>query len=72
MTQPIQVQYENKVFKPLTRVRGIREHQTAWMVLCAPKSTRALRTTAGTLNAREAHAMQAVIEKEFEHIEGEW
>jgi len=72
MTRQIQVQYENKVFKPLQPVRGIREHATAWMILCVPRKPRSLRSIAGTLNDNEAHAMRTLITEEFERIEGEW
>ena len=72
MTQKIQVQYEKKMFRPLTPVRGLREHDTAWMILCAPRKTNALRALAGTLSSADARAMQAVIATEFGKVEGEW
>ena len=70
MTQKIQVQYEKKMFRPLSPVRGLREHDTAWMILCVPRKKNALRALAGILSATEARAMQNVIATEFGKMRG--
>jgi hypothetical protein len=54
------------------RLKGLKEHERVWMILCPRTVKEDLRKLAGTLTHEEAEAMQKLIDKEFEKIEGEW
>lgn len=48
MTRAIEVVYENKVFKPLGPVEGIKEHQKMIAIFSRRPVKNGLRTLAGT------------------------
>lgn len=72
MTKTIEVVYENKVFKPIGPVNGLKEHDRMVAILARRPNKKGLRDLAGTLTHDEARAMQELIASEFETIEGSW
>ncbi len=64
--------YEDNVLKPLTPIKGLREHERLRVILCPnPVTKEGLRELAGTLTHEEAKAMQKLIDEEFGRAEGE-
>ncbi|MFQ6056261.1 MAG: antitoxin family protein [Methanosarcinales archaeon] len=72
MSSTIEVIYEDNVLKPLKPIEGLREHQKLRIILCPLRGKGNLHELVGTLSHQEAEAMQNLIDKEFERIEGEW
>jgi predicted DNA-binding antitoxin AbrB/MazE fold protein len=72
MTKAIEVVYEDKVFKPLGPVEGLKEHERMVAIFSKHPVKKGLRDVAGTMTHDEAMAMQKLIDEEFEKIEGEW
>ncbi len=72
MTKTIEVLFEDKVFKPIHPVEGIREHETAWAVIRTKPCKHKLQRLFGTMDQSEAESMRAAIDREFEKIEGQW
>lgn len=68
----IEVVYEDNVLKPLTPIKGLRDHERLVVILCPhPAAKEGLRALAGTLTHEEANAMQKTIDEEFGRVEGE-
>jgi predicted DNA-binding antitoxin AbrB/MazE fold protein len=65
MAQTYEVVYENNVFRPLKKVRGIREHQKAVVILYKKAAAKSLKSLIGTMSRKESAAMQALIEGEW-------
>jgi predicted DNA-binding antitoxin AbrB/MazE fold protein len=72
MTKAIEVVYENNVFKPLSPVEGIKEHERMVVIFSRLPDKKGLSDLAGTLSHEEARAMQKCIDEEFEQIEKSW
>ena len=72
MTTTVEVLYEDHVLKPLGPSEGLREHERAWVLIHAQAGRDVLRRLVGTLSHEDAQAMQETLNREFEHIEGEW
>lgn len=72
MTTTVEVLYEDHVLKPLSPIEGLREHERAWVVIHAQARRGVLRQLIGTLSHEDAQTMQEVLDREFEHVEGEW
>jgi len=72
MTRSVEVIYENQVLKPLKPIKGLKDNERVWIVLCSRPKKKVLHELVGTLTHEEAQKMQKLIEDEFERIEGEW
>ncbi len=72
MTTTVEVLYEDHVLKPLSPIEGLREHERTWVFIHAQAKRGVLRRLVGTLSHEDAKAMQETLDREFEHIEGEW
>ena len=60
------------MLKPLSPIEGLREHERVWVFIHARAKRGVLRRLVGTLSHEDAKAMQETLDREFEHIEGEW
>jgi predicted DNA-binding antitoxin AbrB/MazE fold protein len=72
MIKTIEVIYEDSVFKPISPVDGIHEHEKIIMVVSRHCDKEGLRSLAGTLSHDEAEKLQKMIDEEFGKIEGDW
>lgn len=72
MTKTIEVIYEDSVFKPISPVDGIHEHDRIIMVVSRRCNKEGVRSLAGTLSHEEAEEMEKMIDEEFGKIEGDW
>ncbi len=72
MTKTIEVVFEDKVLKPLEPLDGMRDHETAWVLIRSNPRKPELQRLFGTLGEAEAKEMSETIDREFEKIEGQW
>ncbi len=72
MTKTIEVVFEDKVLKPLQPLEGMRDHETAWVMIRSHPRKSELQRLFGTLDEAEAKEMSETIGREFEKIEGQW
>ncbi|MBI5482619.1 MAG: antitoxin family protein [Deltaproteobacteria bacterium] len=68
----IEVVYEGGVFRPLSPVEGISEHERATVVLSPRGGQGRLADLDWSLTPEEADAMAKAVESEFEKVEGDW
>ena len=72
MARMIEVVYEDSVLKPLMPIEELKMHERAWVIICPHPKKEVLHELVGTLSHKEAEEMQALIDEEFEKIDGEW
>ncbi len=68
----IEVVYEGGVFRPLRPLQGVEDRRPATVVLGPRVCPGAFADVAWNLTAAEAAALTAVIEDEFERVNGDW
>ena len=72
MSKAIEVIFEDNVFKPITPVEGIQEHERMIAFVTRRSNKEGIRKLAGTLSHDEARDMQKIIDQEFGKVEGDW
>ena len=67
MVLTIDAIYEDSVFKPLSTVKGVKEHDHVKIIVQLSGVKNGLQQLVGTLSSQEAEEMRRLIEHEFEH-----
>lgn len=68
----VEALYEDHVLKPLVELQGVHDHESVWVMIRAKPKKSTLRRLIGSLNAQEACEMRAIVDGEFERVEGQW
>lgn len=72
MTNTIEAIYEDKVFKPVSKVEGLKEHDRVKLTFHPVPMKEELRSLVGTLTVEEAQEMNKIMDAEFERIDNGW
>ncbi|MCL4849050.1 MAG: antitoxin family protein [Acidobacteria bacterium] len=73
MTETIPAVFENGVFRPLRRPRGLVEHHHVTLTVDVEEPLSALAEVTGSLSAEDAQELREIIDSEFERIDPrEW
>ncbi|MCC7126492.1 MAG: antitoxin family protein [Acidobacteria bacterium] len=73
MSETLRAVFENGVFRPLRRPRGLAEHRQVTLTVEVAEEASPLSDVAGTLSAADAREMREIIAREFEHVDPrEW
>jgi len=60
------------VFRPLSAFDGLKQNETAWLILCSRPEKKSPDSLIGTLTKEEAWEMPELTDREFSNIEGQW
>ena len=72
MGRPSRLSTRGGVFRPLSPVEGISEHERATVLLAPRGGQDRLADLDWSLTPEEADAMAKAVESEFEKVEGDW
>jgi predicted DNA-binding antitoxin AbrB/MazE fold protein len=73
MKETLRAVFENGVFRPLKRPKGLSEHSEVTLTVTAEDAPSSLADFGGRVSADDAREMRELIEREFEHVDaGEW
>ncbi len=73
MKETLRAVFENGVFRPLKRPKGVSEHREVTLTVTVEDAPSSLADFAGRVSADDAREMREVIEREFERVDaGEW
>jgi predicted DNA-binding antitoxin AbrB/MazE fold protein len=73
MSETLRAVFENGVFRPLRRPKGIAEHRQVTLTVDVAEWASPLSDVAGSLSAEDAEEMREIIDREFEHVDpSEW
>ena len=73
MSETIPAVFENGVFRPLRRPKGLVEHDQVTLTVDVEVEASPLSEVAGSLSSEDAEELQEIIEREFERVDPrEW
>lgn len=73
MSETLPAVFENGVFRPLRRPKGLGEHRQVTLTVHVEEQVSPLSEVAGSLSPEDAQEMREIIEREFEHVDPrEW
>ena len=73
MKETLRAVFENGVFRPLRRPKGVSEHREVTLTVTVEDAPSSLADFGGRVSAADAQEMREIIEREFEQIDaGEW
>jgi predicted DNA-binding antitoxin AbrB/MazE fold protein len=73
MKETLRAVFENGVFRPLTRPKGIAERREVTLTVTTEERPSSLVDFAGRISSDDAQEMREIIEREFERVDpGEW
>ena len=72
MTRTVHALYENGILRPLEPLEGVDEHSRVRLTIeLEPKRPHPLADCVGILPDEDAQEMLAIIQEEFERVDGE-
>ena len=73
MSETIPAVFENGVFRPLRRPRGLVEHHHVTLTVDVEEQVSALAEVSGSLAPEDAQELREIIDREFERVDAkEW
>lgn len=73
MSETIPAVFENGVFRPLRRPKGLIEHHQVTLTVEVDEAVSPLADVAGSLSVEDAQELREIIDREFERIDPrEW
>jgi predicted DNA-binding antitoxin AbrB/MazE fold protein len=73
MSQTIPAVFEDGVFRPLRRPKGLAEHHHVTLTVDVEEQVPALAEVSGTLSTEDAQELREIIDREFERVDPkEW
>ncbi len=73
MSETLPAVFENGVFRPLRRPKGLAEHRQVTLTVDVVEHASPLSEVAGSLSSEDAQEMREIIEREFERVDSrEW
>ena len=73
MRETLPAVFENGVFRPLRRPKGLAEHRQVTLTVDVEEEVSSLADLVGSLSSEDAQEMREIIEREFEHVDPrEW
>ena len=73
MSETIPAVFENGVFRPLRRPKGLAEHHQVTLTVDVEAKASPLSEVAGSLASEDAQELREIIDREFEHVDPrEW
>ena len=73
MTETLKAVFENGVFRPLRRPRGLTEGQEVTLTVAVAEGPSSLANFSGRISSEDAQEMRELIERKFERVDpGEW
>lgn len=73
MSETLPAVFENGVFRPLRRPKGLAEHRQVTLTVDVVEQVSPLSEVAGSLSSEDAQEMREIIEREFERVDPrEW
>jgi predicted DNA-binding antitoxin AbrB/MazE fold protein len=73
MKETLRAVFENGVFRPLKRPKGVSEHGEVTLTVTVEDAPSSLADFGGRVSADDAQEMTEIIEREFERVDaGEW
>jgi predicted DNA-binding antitoxin AbrB/MazE fold protein len=73
MKETLRAVFENGVFRPLSRPKGVSEHREVTLTVTVDNPPFSLADFGGRVSADDAREMREVIEREFERVDpSEW
>ncbi len=73
MKETLRAIFENGVFRPLKRPKGLVEHREVTLTVTLEEEPSSLADLAGRMSSDDAQEMREIIEREFEHVDPrEW
>ena len=73
MSETIPAVFENGVFRPLRRPKGLVEHHQVTLTVDVEVEASPLSDVAGSLSSEDAEELQEIIDREFERVDPrEW
>jgi len=73
MSETIPAVFENGVFRPLRRPRGLVEHDQVTLTVDVEEEVSPLAEVAGSLSLEDAQELREIIDREFERVDPkEW
>ncbi len=73
MSETLPAVFENGVFWPLRRPKGLVEHRRVTLTVDVAEQVSSLSEVAGSLSSEDAQEIREIIEREFERVDPrEW
>jgi predicted DNA-binding antitoxin AbrB/MazE fold protein len=73
MSETIPAVFENGVFRPLRRPKGLVEHHHVTLTVDVEAQVSALADVSGSLSPEDAQELREIIDREFERVDPkEW
>jgi len=73
MKETFRAVFENGVFRPLERPKGLPEHREVTLTVTVDEAPSSLADFAGRLSPDDAREMREIVEREFERVDPrEW
>jgi predicted DNA-binding antitoxin AbrB/MazE fold protein len=73
MSETIPAVFENGVFRPLRRPKGLVEHDQVTLTVDVEEQVSALSDVSGSLSLEDAQELREIIDREFERVDTtEW
>ncbi|HZL93893.1 MAG TPA: antitoxin family protein [Vicinamibacterales bacterium] len=73
MSETIPAVFENGVFRPLRRPKGLVEHHHVTLTVDVEMQVSALAEVSGSLSPEDAQELREIVDREFERIDPrEW
>lgn len=73
MKETLRAVFENGVFRPLKRPKGVSERREVTLTVTIEDAPSSLADFGGRVSADDARDMREIIEREFERVDaGEW
>jgi predicted DNA-binding antitoxin AbrB/MazE fold protein len=73
MKETLRAVFENGVFRPLKRPKGVAERREVTLTVTVEDGSSSLADFGGRISADDAQEMREIIEREFERVDpGEW
>ena len=73
MSETIPAVFENGVFRPLRRPKGLVEHHHVTLTVNVEERPSALAEVSGSLSPEDAQELREIVDREFERIDPrEW
>jgi predicted DNA-binding antitoxin AbrB/MazE fold protein len=73
MKETLRAVFENGVFRPLKRPKGLAEHREVTLTVTVEEGASSLADFAGRISSTDAQQMHQVVEREFERVDPrEW
>lgn len=69
MKETLRAVFENGVFRPLRRPKGLAEHREVTLTVTVKESSSSLADFGGRISSSDAQEMREVVEREFERVD---